>query len=122
MEIDGDGVTIERFTATSKYVAIEYGVSAAALTGPGIVTIESAGESEIWTERHRHNVTAPETNLVELTGFYVGDRLPSENRMVVVPASSFFGSNSTRFPRTSRRCVLTEYGVQAFGISRNGNR
>lgn len=73
VEIDGDGVTIERFTATSKYVAIEYGVSAAALTGPGIVTIESAGESETWTERHRHNVTAPETNLVELTGFYVGE-------------------------------------------------
>ena len=73
VEIDGDGVTLERFTATSKYVAIEYGVSAAALTGPGTVTIESAGEGGTWTERHRHNITEPETNLVELTGFYVGE-------------------------------------------------
>lgn len=73
VEIDGDGVTIERFTATSKYVSILYGVNAAALTGPGTVTIESAGESGTWTERHRHNITEPETNLVELTGFYVGE-------------------------------------------------
>lgn len=72
VEIDGEGVTIEAFTATSKYVAIRYAVNPSALTGAGVVTIEAQRRNQ-WDELYRLPISAPVTNLATFAGFWVGE-------------------------------------------------
>lgn len=75
IEVDGDGVTVEDFSATSKQVTIRYAVNPAALGANGnAVSIEvQRGDSSVWNEVYRLSISAPATNTVQFSGFYVGE-------------------------------------------------
>lgn len=73
VEIDGEGVTIEQFTATSKYVLLRYAVNPSALTGPGAVSIEAQRTDSMWFEVYRLAISQPVTNTVSFPGFWVGE-------------------------------------------------
>lgn len=73
VEIDGEGVTIEQFTVTSKYAMIRYAVNPAALTGAGAVSIEAQSADSMWMEVYRLAISQPVTNTVAFPGFWVGN-------------------------------------------------
>ncbi len=74
VEIDGDGVAIEQYDATSKNVTIRYAVNPSALgAGGGVVSIEKQGDDNIWVEMYRLSIAQPVTNTVTFPGFWVGE-------------------------------------------------
>ncbi len=75
VEIDGDGVTVEEFLATSKAVTIRYAVNPSALgNSGGAVSIEKQGADNVWMELYRLSIAQPVTNTVTFPGFWVGER------------------------------------------------
>ena len=74
VEIDGDGVTIEAFAATSKAVSIRYGVNPSALgANGGDVHVEVQRKNEAWDVLSSTHISTPETNTVTFAGFWVGE-------------------------------------------------
>ena len=75
VEIDGEGVTIEEFLATSKAVTVRYAVNPSALgNSGGAVSIEKQGTDNVWVELYRLSIAQPVTNTVTFPGFWVGER------------------------------------------------
>ena len=75
VEIDGDGVTIEDFQCTSKAAMLRYAVNPTALgSGGGAVTVDvQRGNGGAWAEIYRLPISAPVTNTVQFSGFWIGE-------------------------------------------------
>ena len=75
VEIDGDGVTIEDFQCTSKAATLSYAVNPTALgSGGGAVTVDvQRGNGGAWAEIYRLPISAPVTNTVQFSGFWIGE-------------------------------------------------